>query len=286
MLLEIAVGDAAGAVLETCELDLVRRNNRLKYTIEGDDYQPSLIPPGHYTDDTQQAMALAELMLSRETWTTEKVADYFVDAFQRDQRRGYTTGFFFIMSNSHSGKELLSKLRRDSTKSGAAMRSSPVGLYKDIDEVREKSNLQASVTHNSPHGRASALAVALATHYFHHQIGPKKELYDWLNMSWLQDPLVIPVPCEGLDCARAAIHCVVNFTNLRDILWNCINLGGDTDTTAAIAMGIAVCCKEIKNNLPENLIKELENGDFGRDYLIDLDRRLMRDFPQHLHWVG
>jgi hypothetical protein len=47
------------------------------------------------------------------------------------------------------------------------------------------------------------------------------------------------------------------------------------DTVAAIAMGAASCCQEIEQDVPENLVNGLENGPYGRDYIINLDKKLM-----------
>ena len=63
----------------------------------------------------------------------------------------------------------------------------------------------------------------------------------------------------------------------RDYEYDC-HFGGDVDTTAAIAMSAASCSSEIKQDLPANLINGLENGQYGRDYLIELDRRLRNKF--------
>jgi hypothetical protein len=50
---------------------------------------------------------------------------------------------------------------------------------------------------------------------------------------------------------------------------------GDVDTVAAIALGAASCSSEYEQDLPTNLINNLEQGQYGREYLIDLDRKLM-----------
>ena len=62
MLLELAVADAYGAAFEGMPGPLVRRYNRL------DGYRPMLMGRrGAYTDDTQMAMAVAEVMASAGT---------------------------------------------------------------------------------------------------------------------------------------------------------------------------------------------------------------------------
>ena len=59
MLLELAVGDAYGSCFEATSKEFIERNNDLHYEIHPRilkrypaDKQPTLVPSGHYTDDT------------------------------------------------------------------------------------------------------------------------------------------------------------------------------------------------------------------------------------------
>jgi len=306
MLLEIAAADAYGAVFEGCELDFCMSHNDL--TFDATHELPSLVPPGAYTDDTQMSLAVAEALLQDLEWTKEKIADKFVECFQRDKRRGYTTAFLILLINSNTGKELLSKIGGNSTKSGAAMRSCPLGLIPKLQELKEKTIIQAIVTHNSDPGVLSALMVAFATHYNYYKLGDKKDMKLWiedeishpshfvmskdswgtdewyhgdLKAQWNQgNPWVykIPVPCDGVQCASAAIDAVSMHDNMADILKECVNMGGDTDTTAAIAAGIASVCSDVENNIPESLMSKLENKTYGKDYLKRLDAHLLEKY--------
>ena len=74
---------------------------------------------------------------------------------------------------------------------------------------------------------------------------------------------------------RAAITAVARNDTLSGLLVDCIAFTGDVDTVAAIALAAAACSREYEQDLPENLVLTLENGPFGRDYLVDLDRTLM-----------
>lgn len=65
------------------------------------------------------------------------------------------------------------------------------------------------------------------------------------------------------------------------IVEDIILTGGDTDTALAIAYSIASVSPEIKNDLPKNLYKELENKEFGSDYLINLDKNFFDRFPKN-----
>lgn len=294
MLLEIAVGDAYGLCFESCDKDEITPNNTLKYH---DGMPPSFIKRGCYSDDGQMSIAIAECILNDEEWTAESVANRFVTAFKRDPRRGYTGPFYGILKSVKDGSELLKTINGDSKKSGAAMRAMPCGLYFEISEVIRRAEIQAKVTHNSWVGINSAICTAMMAHYFIYDIGPKHLLCHWLKTQHFSERLHSTVPFEvegdtitcwtpikkrvstfGWDVIEAVIYAIEQHDSMKDILWQCCEFAGDTDTVAAIAMGVACWSKEIKQNLPDCLISTLENGSFGRDYLISLDKQLKEKF--------
>jgi len=59
------------------------------------------------------------------------------------------------------------------------------------------------------------------------------------------------------------------------LLTECIAFTGDVDTVAAIALAAASRSTEIAQDLPDTLINQLENGPYGREYLQNLDARLL-----------
>ena len=282
MLVEMGIGDAFGSCFEWIDYDCSKIAERLEYTV----VEPSLVPPGRYTDDTQMALAVVEMMLERgrSEWVPEIMADYFVNCFQRDQRRGYTPAFQMILMNCHTGQELLSKIHGNSERSGAAMRSAPIGLL-PWDDLNSFCKMQAKVTHDSPVGIASALTVARSVHYFYTG-GTKKEFTSWLHgqqdlLEMMDDPTTWPQPdrrvsTNGAECVKAALIAVIQSPKMTEVLKRSVNFGGDTDTIATIAMGIASQCPEIENDIPYGLIEHLEHGTYGYDYLKNVDAVLMQ----------
>lgn len=287
MLVELAVADAYGCCFEGLDKELIEKHNELKYLTLRD--LPSLVPAGCYTDDTQMTIAIAEEMLGSE-WTTQGLADRFVSCFQRDKRRGYTTAFLLILMNSHSGEELISKIHGNSKKSGAAMRSSVLGLIKDFNELERKCLIQSQITHNSPEGKNSALAAAMMVHYFYYNLGPKHELTGWMNDQVFGDFWHHPdhwspsdgkhVRCHGIDVVEAALHAIEDNEKLSNVLLDVVGYGGDTDTSATIAIAAACWSDEIKQDLPENLIQGLEDRTYGIKYLRLLEEKLLEKYPR------
>lgn len=275
MLLELAIGDAYGAGFEYAP-EMVACGNDLSRYVQ----HPRLpIAPGHYTDDTQMSLAIAEAILSDQPWTPQLLADHFVAAFKRDPRVGYARRFYDFLTRIQSGTQFLAEINPQSDKSGAAMRACPLGIFPQLDDLLAKCRLQAQLTHNTPDGIAAAQATALMTHYFLYDKGPKTLLGQFLdqhvpNYAW-SDPWVGEVGSKGWMSVRAAITAVIRNNSLSALLKDCVSFTGDVDTVAAIALGAASCSREMARNLPEHLIHALEQGQYGRDYIEALDRRLL-----------
>ncbi|MHC5594907.1 MAG: hypothetical protein ACYTXC_02870 [Nostoc sp.] len=74
---------------------------------------------------------------------------------------------------------------------------------------------------------------------------------------------------------RAAITAVMRNDSMSELLQDCIAFTGDVDTVGAIALAAGSCSQEISQDIPHHLVTDLENGAYGRDYLISLDKQLM-----------
>ena len=131
---------------------------------------------------------------------------------------------------------------------GAAMRISPVGwIAKSEEEVKLLSKIVTEVTHNHPEGIKGAEAIALCVYLALHGASKEeirdrmikeyyKEIeylsYDYLVASYEFDPT-----CQG--SVPEAIYCFLISDSLEDTIRNCIGIGGDSDTTGAMAGAIA-----------------------------------------------
>src|SRR5215468_4139639 len=113
MLIEFAIGDAYGAGFEYGDPQAIRTKNDLSHYVK---HPRHPLPPGHYTDDTQMSLAIAEAMVSGEDWSPRALADRFVAAFKRDRREGYAQGFYHFLCGVEDGEEFLRRIRPDSDK--------------------------------------------------------------------------------------------------------------------------------------------------------------------------
>jgi len=275
MLLEGAYGDSYGLGFEFSPKEFVYKNNNLSCYVQHPNHS---IIPGDYSDDTQMSLAIAEFICDEEEWTPENIAQKFVEVYKRDPIDGYASGFKGLLEEVESGQDLLNKIVPDSDKSGAAMRATPIGIYKDIPEILYKTGMQARITHNTVNGVRAALVAALAAHYFIYNIGPKAELMRWLQKyikaDWIK-PYNRNVGSKGWMSVAAALTAISQSENMSQLLQMCIAFTGDVDTVATIAMSAACWSPEITKNLPKFLREDLQNGPYGRDYIIRLDKRLI-----------
>lgn len=271
-------GDAYGAGFEYASDQFVKQNNNLSGYVKN---QRHNLQPGMYTDDTQMSIATAEMIVAGLPWTGENLAEAFVNCFKRDAREGYAGGFYKLLCSVKDGKEFLERIVPNSDKSGAAMRAVPIGIFSTVEEVKEKSALQAALTHNTADGINAAVAASLIGHYFLYQLGPKSGLGHFLEThvpgEWSK-PWSGKVGEKGWMSVRAAVTAIIASSRMSELLLSCVAFTGDVDTVAAIALGAASASPEITQDLPSALIVGLENGAYGSDFLKALDLQLARRF--------
>lgn len=278
MLLEIAIGDAYGAGFEFVKKETIEKEHDLtKYY----DSRIDNIKAGQYTDDTQMTLAIIEMLLSDEEWTKENITKHFLNAFNRDKRQGYAKGFYHFLNSVENEIEFLEKIKPESNRNGAAMRSVPLGVIKSIEDLLEKCKIQSQITHNTKEGILSSQAVALMTHYFLYQNGKKDNLTNYINETLqtnYQDNKTTRTECNAKDTIEAILTVIKNSNSYFEILDKSIKLGGDTDSVASIALGVVSFSKEFDKKLPNFLLEELENDTYGREYMENLNNNLMKKF--------
>lgn len=281
MLLEIAIGDTMGAGFEFTDNEFVAEYNKMDRYL---DSSFDGLKAGQYTDDTQMSLAIAELLLEHDLWTPELVAQSFLNTFNRDKRQGYAKGFYLFLLETKDADEFIQTIYPDSERNGAAMRSVPLGLIANKDEMLNKAEIQATLTHNTFSGIFSSKAVALASHYFYYSLGPIEDVRKFVEDN-LDNYPINPnkegrTECSGIDTIDAVFTVLSKHNTLYDVIYESIEMGGDTDSVAAIAAGLISMIPNSNKELPSFFYEDLENGKYGRDYLISLDEKLLTKFPR------
>ncbi len=130
---------------------------------------------------------------------------------------------------------------------GSAMRVSPVGFAFDtVEQVLTEAKRSAEVSHNHPEGIKGAQATALAV-FLARQGESKAAIRDEIarrfgydlnrTVAGIRAHYHFDVSCQG--SVPEAIIAFLEAENYEDAVRNAISLGGDSDTLACIAGGIA-----------------------------------------------
>jgi ADP-ribosylglycohydrolase len=196
----------------------------------------SLFGPGcRFTDDTVLTVAVADCLLNGKAY-----AKKFEDYYYRYPNAGYGSGFCeWAGSQDHQPY--------NSWGNGSAMRVSPVGwAFPDLEHTLAEAKATAGVTHNHPEGIKGAQATAAAI--FLARTGSSKEqIKEFVEKTFAYD-LSLPldsirpayrfdVSCQGT--VPPALTAFLESNSYEDAVRKAISLGGDSDTLACIAGGIA-----------------------------------------------
>ncbi len=190
-----------------------------------------------FTDDTILSVAIADVLLNG--------GDY-VTAFKQYYRR-------YPAPRGRYGKRFCEWASSAATEpynswgNGSAMRVSPVGFAgTELAAVLQEAKCTAAVTHNHPEGVKGAQAVAAAV-WLARQGEAKAAIQTYIETSFgydlsftldaIRPTYRFDVSCQG--SVPQAIRAFLESTDFEDAIRNAISIGGDSDTIACIAGGIA-----------------------------------------------
>ena len=208
------------------------------------------------TDDSLLTIAVAKALLKHypldldsDYWMEsflQDLANEFIDAWRYNKGAGFGGMFFDWCATSRYSGHIAPPY--NSYGNGSAMRISPVGwIAKSEEEVKKLSLLVTSITHNHPEGIKGAEAVAMAIYLALHG-GSKEEIKKRMVEDYY--PEISSFSFENLVktytfseiCQKSvpqAIYCFLISDSLEDTIRNCVAIGGDCDTTSAMAGAMA-----------------------------------------------
>ena len=238
----------------------------------GRDHLPQ--PPWHYTDDTEMAMAILQVLERNGVIDQDELAMTFAGRFMSEPGRGYGGGaqrLLIAVGNGADWREECSNLFGGSGSygNGGAMRVAPLGVWfaDDVATTIEQAALSAEVTHAHIEGQVGAIAVALASGWAwrwaqNGQVESPQQMLPWVAerldesivRATVQRAAEIPLDAWAFDVA-AELGCghqvsaqdtvafclwmaAANLTDYCEAMWMAARVGGDVDTTCAIIGGI------------------------------------------------
>jgi ADP-ribosylglycohydrolase len=283
MLLRIAQGDAYAAAVEYVKpsehKELFEQSLKFERYLK---HPTHSLGVGQYTDDTQMSIAVAEVMLDGKRYSRAFI-DAFVRCFKRDPRDGYARGFQSFLEAVKDTDHFIAQIKPFSDKNGAAMRSVPIGVLSDAKEIMAVAEANANTTHRTPIGVWSSQAVALMSHFALYVDEPFEAIGEFVESylpGFIKDvvdvrPGRVSAPDLTLKTIRAIYHGLMS-PSYVDVMVRIINWGGDTDTVAAVVFGIGSA--RWQQELPPGIENGLEDGEYGRRFLIELGEKLMKRY--------
>ena len=226
-----------------------------------------------FTDDTIMTLAVAKWLLNDKNSKEELVRQL------QFWGNNYPNGGYGRMFNNWLHTE--NPAPYGSWGNGSAMRVSPVAwVGESLEEVQKLAEASSVVTHNHPEGVKGALATADAI-YLARLGSSKDEIREHIEIRYdydldrtvdeIRPYYSFDVSCQG--CVPESIICFLEAKDYEDTIRNCISLGGDADTMAAIAGGIASAYWEVPRNI---LYKTIHRLDYDLlNVLIEFDEKFL-----------
>ena len=196
---------------------------------------PLFVEVSRFTDDTVLTVAVADCLLTDAS---------YVDKFH-EYARDYPDGCYGL--RFWRWVESGSREPYNSWGNGSAMRVSPVGCaLPTLEEVLREAERSAEVTHNHPEGVRGAQATAAAV-FLARQGEPKGRIRQFIQAHFAYDlnrtiddirpTYSFDESCQGT--VPEAIIAFLDSSDYEETVRLAISLGGDADTLACIAGGIA-----------------------------------------------
>lgn len=210
------------------------------------DFEPLFHPKARFTDDTVCTIAVADAL----TRGVEPQA-VLIDWCQRYAENGGWGKRFALWFMSDNPQPY------GSWGNGAAMRISPVGFLATTEkQLIDWSDHITNTTHNHQAAIASARAVALAIFWLRRRVDVNEvteRLSSQFGYDLSQTPDEIRPTYKRTESAKGsvpqAIACALQSNSFENAIRTAVSIGGDSDTIAAIAGGIA----EAMYGLPEEI---------------------------------
>ena len=211
-----------------------------------------------FTDDTVMTLAIASWLIKDKS--SKEVLISEIRKFGLKYPNAGYGGMFMNWLNQDNPEPY------GSWANGSAMRVSPVSWVADsLEESQKLAKMSAIVTHNHPEGIKGALATNDAIYMARNSFSKEKikkhiednYRYD-LNrkLDDIRSDYKFDVSCKG--SVPESIICFLEAKDYEDTIRNAVSLGGDADTQAAIAGGIASAYWDVPSKIAARGIKRLD----------------------------
>lgn len=197
-------------------------------------------PKSKFTDDTVMTLAVARWLCDDKEHRKETLVRHMQELGRRYPTAGYAGSFMRWLYNPEPRPY-------NSYGNGSAMRVSPVAFYAhSLQEALGLAKISAEVTHNHPEGIKGAQAIASSIYLARHG-ATKKEIKSYAEEQFHYDLSrqlddIRPTYSYDMSCQNTVPQALLAFlegANFEDVMRSAVSIGGDSDTIAAMAGGIA-----------------------------------------------
>ncbi|HVB65639.1 MAG TPA: ADP-ribosylglycohydrolase family protein [Nitrolancea sp.] len=284
-MLGLAVGDALGAPLEFIDrAEIARRYGEVREMLGGGWLNTV---PGEYTDDTQMALAIARSVVDLGMIDPADIGSRFVqwmESMPKDIGNTTLQSLGYLASGvpwNEAGARTLAQKGDSAAGNGSIMRAAPLALAcrNDPDALIRQSLDISLITHADPRCCWSCVAlnqaiVALLTGS-DDVIAAAANVDETLVREVLASVATIrrdEVKSGGyvLHTLGAAFWSLLHYDSFEEVVVAAVNLGGDADSTGAVA-GALAGARYGASAIPDRWLAVLQ----GREELSDLADRLL-----------
>jgi len=284
-LLGLAAGDALGATVEFCTPATIRERHGVHRDVIGGGAFGWR--PGQGTDDTDMAYAVA--MAYAEGYSLERVAERFLAWFDDGPSDVGNTTAISLRQLRISGPELSGFAaalgRSNSAGNGSLMRCLPTGLVRRDPRIRRAEAVDISaITHADRRCTQACVAYCDLVAHLLDGATPDHAVEEVLRSSPASSDVSQAIAGAGeliaaeldtsgyvLATLQVGVWALLQPRALEEVLVDVVNLGGDADTTAAVAGGL-LGVRDGAGAIPARWVDRLEY----RQPLLDLVPALSR----------
>lgn len=297
-ILGFAIGDAMGTPLEFKEREELLKKPVTKML----GYEAYGVPEGTWSDDTSMVLATMSSLLANHEIDYDDLMKRFCDWLNNGEYTAMRTSFGVTDSIKNSlikyytkKAEALDCGEEDNMDNGALMRILPIGLYAYYDDMTDEELLEvvrevSSLTNKHEY---SVMGCYIFVKYVHFLLAgySKFKAYDKVkNLNYYKfsenarraykrflttdlyklDLDYIRSTSYVVDTLESVIWTFLNTNSFKESIIGAINLGGDTDTIAALTGALS----GMVYGIDEDLLNSLQNKDYLMDGVNQFDEEL------------
>lgn len=256
-LLGLAVGDALGAPVEFKERGSFPPVEQMQ------DGGPFNLKKGQWTDDTSLALCLGLSLVEKNGFDPYDQIERYIKWF----REGYMscTGNCFDIGNTTKAalvryeehKDIYAGKETDPATNGSLMRLAPVPLFYfgNLEDTIKYAGLSSKVTH-APLNCIKACA-DLALYIYRALEGKSKDqIFEGSTIDFKKSYAEVSGKGDALLCLEGAMWCFYHSQSFEEGVKMAVNLGDDTDTTAAVFGQLAGAYYGVQS-IPAQMLQDL-----------------------------